>query len=181
MVEMILGSVAAIIAVIAAFSSSAAARRSLKAERQAIRQQYFSELRCWAGECSESLSSAIHWLGEGDTERVKSHIAWTELRAKLSSLIDRGRWFFPNVAHLLVGTNKEEAFRGLRPLVLDQLVYSYQIISRCILEDRSALESEARDLVKYKRSFVSEIQKKLDPRQMEEEFLRMISGKDSAD
>jgi len=53
-----------------------------------------------------------------------------ELLCKLSTNIEIGRFYFPNVRkgdnH---GQNKPEAYKGYRNLMLDFLVYSYQIFS----------------------------------------------------
>ncbi|MCL2364769.1 MAG: hypothetical protein FWC71_08915 [Defluviitaleaceae bacterium] len=49
--------------------------------------------------------------------------------AKLSSLIECGRFFFPNMANGK-GKNKPTAYQGSRDVILDFLVFSYDLIKR---------------------------------------------------
>jgi hypothetical protein len=48
--------------------------------------------------------------------------------ARLSAMIDKGRLFFPNFSHDVVGTDKPLAFRGHRQAILDRLVEIYDLI-----------------------------------------------------
>ena len=63
-----------------------------------------------------------------------------ELISKLSSLIDRGRFLFPNYELAGIGENKGAANRGLRDPVLNRVVAALEVVS-------------AVDYIDYKRNF----------------------------
>ena len=89
---------------------------------------------------------------------------------KLSSAIDRGRWFFPNQWNDEIGLHKEPAYRGLRQPILDHLVAAYDLVKNMKAATDGASVS---DLVHYQRCFVSEVQQVLNPRRRNEEVERV--------
>lgn len=170
--ELLVGVVSAIASVGAAWISFFYSRRSHDVSRQAHeielaswKQHYIGELRCWANECCDILSDAVHLcdLGRGKIAEVGFSERHVDLRSKLSSLVDRGRWFFPNHESENVGLHKPSAFQGFRDPILDHLISTY----RC-LESENGLKFETeeklrRKLVENQREFVASIQNVLDP------------------
>ena len=84
--------------------------------------------------------------------------------AKLSAMIDKGRLFFPNFAHDLVGTEKPTAYRGRRQAILDRLVEIYDLVKDLDPAKPAAIEAVRHDLMLRKRDFVSHAQSAVDPR-----------------
>jgi len=151
-------------------------RRSLDHTRFSTQVQYFADLRSWADEASATLSKCVH-LCDVDPVRCEEREFFErrlELRAEVSSLIDRGRWYFPNVHHEQVGVHKEPAFRGLRQSTLDALVAAYGLLGRLSCHDHEPNLGMRRQFVSQSRTFVSEIQEVLDPRTQAEEFKRLV-------
>ena len=75
--------------------------------------------------------------------------------ANLSSLIEQGRFFFPNIDRKdNLGHEKPIAYRGYRNLALDFLVASYNLFHEPLSERRAA---EAELLQRYFTSIVFEI------------------------
>jgi hypothetical protein len=135
------------------------------------KQKYFEDLRKWADELTDILSEAVH-LCELDPKRVVGEAFFDRrmrIRTALSSMIDRGRWFFPNVDSGEHGRDKPLAFRGYRHEVLDSLVMAYNQLTE--LNYKTGGDAHCRGiLVQAKRQFVSQIQKVLDPVRRQEEF-----------
>ena len=88
---------------------------------------------------------------------------------RLSSLIDTGRWYFPNQWTDDYGTHKEPAYRGMRQPVLDYVVEAYDL-----LKDSHSTESLRAELIAAQREFVSHIQEVLDPRKREQEIKKIL-------
>ena len=108
---------------------------------------------------SEERKEILNWF-ERTTETLiylrenvranNSDLKRVDYLVKLSTLIERGRFFFPNISSDY-GKEKSQAFRGYRHPILDLLIYSY----------RMAKEIDAVNYVKYlellQREFTSAI------------------------
>lgn len=102
---------------ISAFFAMKATRMASRTQIHASRQtatEWLRDLRQWADEAIEVLSTAIYQstTNSGDT---------AEIQARLSALIDRGRFFLPNQRTSEYGLEKEYAYRGFRHSALDAL------------------------------------------------------------
>ena len=131
--------------------------------------QYFSDVRNWADQVTESISRLIHLTSiEDDSHRQQT---WGELRANLSALIDRGRWFFPNEFEQEYGHEKPPAYRGYRQRILDHLVDAYNVYNELpeynIQSRHNDATSDVQRLIRDQRWFVSDVQKHLNPRDRE--------------
>lgn len=135
-------------------------------------QKYFEDIKRWADELSDLLSDAIHLCElnpqrlmekDGDTVFDRRH----RLRVRLSSLIDRGRWFFPNVR---TTDDSGGRFRGYRQEILNSLVASYrEILDINYLEPGKSDQVRER-IVDQKKIFVLEVQRVLDPSGRQQEY-----------
>lgn len=86
---------------------------------------------------------------------------------RISALLDRGRLFFPNIDHDERGLHKEEAYKGRRQPVLNCVMSSYETIKNI---EYASLDDSIKYLSKIRRSFVSEMQKSLDPRSQQKKI-----------
>lgn len=129
--------------------------------------QYFVSVREWADEVCSTISEALHMVS--DPTQLESRRFNTLVR--LSSLIDTGRWYFPNQWKDDYGTHKEPAYRGIRQEVLDCVVAAYGELEKL---NPSAEVAKSR-LVKCQREFVSHIQAVLDPRARADEIAKVLS------
>ena len=163
-----------LISVVALAVSVAAAAGTIVINLRGQRRQYFSELRRWADEGCDELSEAVHLCDLDPTTSAIDFVARRHaLRVSISSLIDRGRWFFPNLREHEVGVDRDKAFRGFRPPVLDELVAAYKLVGRMDPASHAANGELREPLVAAKRRFSSEIQIYLDPRKSETKFTRL--------
>jgi hypothetical protein len=93
---------------------------------------------------------------------------------RLSSLIDRGRWFFPNELQEGIGLDKPEAYQGYRHSVLDSLVRAYRQVGKLDWRQQSSNRQLRQPLEEARRAFVSEVQGVLNPRERDREFERIM-------
>jgi len=136
------------------------------------------ELRKWADAVSERMTDAIFLcdldppqLLEGEFFR-KRHI----LRTRLSALIDRGRWFLPNINDDGHGKSKPIAYQGHRQLALECVVDAFQTVSELDCKAQAPNKQAQPNLIKTKREFVAEIQTILDPRAHAKETIKLIES-----
>ncbi len=181
--EKLIALVSAGTSVVAALVSGLLSARALRAQGLAnrlqaagVRNQYFVELRKWADEACASLSEASH-LCDLDPEKTREPGFFErrhELRIRLSSLIDRGRWFFPNRPMEGIGAHQEPAYQGYRHEVLDGLVDAYRLVLRLDHRHQATNAPIKGPLEASRKAFVGQIQGILDPRARVEEFARIM-------
>ncbi len=103
-------------------------------------------------------------------------MAKEELLAKLSAKIEVGRFYFPNVDRADgFGLHKPRAYQGYRNLVLDFLVFSYQLFERDDAVEHLGL---AEKLQRYFTTYVFEL---LDPKNFLKETEKLTNRKFSKD
>jgi hypothetical protein len=135
------------------------------------------DLRDWANQAIDILSEATYVCGNLDEESAEYRSATFSCRHRLSSIIDRGRFFLPNIRTEEHGVDKPTAYRGYRHAVLDPLVAAERVLS---LGDQGAFIDRKHALIAMKREFVSAIQQILDPEHHNQEVARMIRAGNQA-
>ena len=178
----------ALINVVAALASAVAALASVavavilgrRAEAIAAAQRRHSafstasewrrDLTAWAAEAVDVLSEATYiYETKAESERARESVF--SCRHRLSSLIDRGRFFLPNVQRDDYGTDKPLAYRGYRHSALDPLAAAERVLST---GQTGRFADRRHALIAMKREFVSVIQRILDPKGYNQEVARMI-------
>jgi hypothetical protein len=162
----------AAVALCAAAATVWFARRNLT--RELVNQQinmvgaelkYFEDFKKWADQLAETLTEAIH-LCDLDPNKVTGEPFFARrhrLRVTLSTMIDRGRWFFPNIEVDDHGADNELGYRGYRHELLDGLVSAYRCLQRLDYNKRENNQSLRNDLTAAKRHFVGHVQAIIDP------------------
>lgn len=162
-------------------AASKAAETALIAQEQANQlqaldwtTQYFADVRRWGDEVTDAISAAIHLFYIVDKQQRASD--WNNVRARLSALADRGRWYFPNDLERQYGLEKPPAYRGRRREILDHIVDAYDAVPMAPGfyeiggDNNDSTTSDSYDvLVRCQRAFVSEVQTVLNPRHREEQ------------
>jgi len=119
--------------------------------------------REWALKCCDALVEGVHLVALPKTDVIQERLLDVQIR--ISSLIDQGRWLFPNTNEHQYGHAKSEAYRGFRQKVLDPLVQAYNRIEAA--EAPSRLKD---DLDRIKRNFVTEVQRILETRERQNQL-----------
>ena len=178
--------VAAVTAVAAALISAGTifiqrreTERQARIAQEALLTDYYSHVRGWAdlvidgmaeAEAFCRISMAAQFKGDPPTAR-------SALLARLSALWDRGRFFFPNEQPDAHGLDKQPAFRGFRPAVLDCLKEAHEAMLKLspgwAFDDYVAAKDR---LVRARRAFISEVHAALDPRAHQTRLRRLAGG-----
>ncbi len=169
--------VAAAVAAVAAIKAHGRAksmgdlqRRDLMVHHLSMTEAHLREIRAWAETCIVALSEAVALCYR---DRTRPHAgpdffnSREEVLVKLSTMIDVGRFFFPNEHAKTVGQHKEGAFRGLRLPAMDRLVEAFNIVKKLKCAEQGPERDVADVLVKKKRAFVTEVQDRLEVREMQ--------------
>ena len=158
----------AIAAVIGALASRAETRKQRQLRTEQLRQSIDSSSLDWGSAAIDTLVRAamlartrhLH-ANEGafQTARAATLI-------NLSSLIDRGRMFFPNLDETKKGVEKDGAYRGSRPPILDAMVWAHSEIQALTRDSGPTGDNSAAFIDDCRRLVVSELQAHLDPRRL---------------
>jgi hypothetical protein len=153
--------------------------RQTELQFETLRAEMDAEVITWAHEAIDRVSEAVALArGRGESfspEEFRRVCADVEFR--LSSAADQGRLFFPNELPWAVGQQNESAFQGLRPPVLDALVFACCQVER-LKSGADGPDQEAGDfLVKCRRLLVSEAQNAIDPRRRGAMIRRLETGR----
>ncbi|MCA8893320.1 MAG: hypothetical protein KDA56_16240 [Hyphomonas sp.] len=162
--------VSAIAAVIGALASRAETRKQRQLRTEQLRQAIDSSSLDWGNAAIDTLARAAmlartrHLHGnEGafQTARAATLI-------NLTSLIDRGRMFFPNLESDHHGLSKEGAYQGFRAPILDCLVWTFEEIHALTREGGPTGENSGAFIDDCRKLLVSELQAHLDPRRLDQ-------------
>ena len=151
--------------------------RARQRERFDLRQSFFRQMEEWAAEVVSTMSEAS-FACELDPAQMPQHAFFNlrhELRWRLSALIDRGRWYFPNLKEEEQGADKPPAYRGYRQQALTCIVDVLSVVTALDYRSPASNHGARSRSVLAKRDFTSEIQLVLDPRGRGREFRRLTS------
>jgi hypothetical protein len=126
-------------------------------------------LTIWAAEAVDVLSEASYRCGEeAPAERAEQLLV---CRFRISALIDRGRFFLPNIKQDEHGTDKPAAYRGFRHAALDPLVAADRVLSTGQI---GSFANQCYALNAMRREFVSALQLIIGPQRSNQEIANMI-------
>ena len=118
--------------------------------------QYYQDVVAWHSEVIKIITQ-LKATSEENSQNM--------YLAELSALIETGRFYFPNIdRHDNFGANKPLAYRGYRNVVLDFLVYEYQLFER---EDCQKYVEHAESL---QRLFTSYVFQYLEPKKLQKKI-----------
>lgn len=160
----------AIVAIISALIARGETKRQRKLQTERLRQSIDAASLDWGNAAIDTLARAAMFAR---TRHLQANDgAFLGNRANLlvaiSTLVDRGRMFFPNLDPEKKGAEKEGAYRGHRPPILDALMWAYHELEAMTREGGPSSEDSGQYIDECRRLLVSELQAHLDPRRMDE-------------
>lgn len=154
-------------------------RRQTQLQFESLKAQMDTEVLAWVHETIDLVSEAsalARGRGVNYSPDEFRRMAF-ETSQRLSSAADRGRLFFPNEAPEAHGQDKEAAFQGYRPPILDAVVFACGQLERIVPEASGPDDEAANFLVKCRRLLVSEAQNAIDPRRRGQMLRRLAVGR----
>ncbi len=168
--EMIVGIGSAAVAFISALSARGETRRQRKLQTESLRQSIDAASLEWGNAAIEALARSAMFARTRNMQANDGAFFANKanLLIAISSLVDRGRMFFPNYNPQTKGAEKEGAYRGHRPPILDALMWTYHELESLAREGGPSSEDSGAFIDECRRLLVSELQAHLDPRRKNE-------------
>ena len=179
-----LATLSALVAVISFLLSRATVRRQEAMQIENFRNQRDNSLISWANEAIVAIADVQrhcrdikNGLLAGHDERQDA----SELRTRLSVLLDTGRLFFPNQPEATddEGAAAEVAYSGQTHEAIDALYRVYRVISDLGREGGLIAPVAVQAVVAERRRFVSEVFRSIDPRRRNAAFNALTAGERS--
>jgi len=158
------------VAVISALIARGETRRQRKLQTASLRQNIDVASLDWGNGAIDTLARAAMFARTRHLQANDGAFLANKanLMVALSTLVDRGRMFFPNLNPDKKGAEKEGAYRGHRPPVLDALMWAYHELEAMTREGGPSGDDSAAFFDECRRLLVSELQSYLDPRRKDE-------------
>jgi hypothetical protein len=168
--DLVVGFGSAVIAVISALVARNETRKQRKLQTERLRQHIDSASLDWGNAAIDTLARCAMFARTRHMQQNEAafQASRTNMLITLSTLVDRGRMFFPNYDPDLKGVEKEGAYRGHRPPILDAMMWAYHEIEALTREGGPSSEDCAGFIDECRRLLVSELQAHLDPRRKDE-------------
>lgn len=165
-IEVFVALSSAAVAVFGAIISRNETRKQRRVQMENLRQGLDVQSLGWGNNCIDVLNRAAMFAR---TRQHQSNDASffqqrVNLMLALSSLVERGRLFFPNINPQSKGGEKEGAYRGSRPPILDALMFAYYEVEALTRQDGPTADNSAEYIEDCRRLLVSELQAHFDPR-----------------
>ncbi|MFN3211848.1 MAG: hypothetical protein ACE37M_01970 [Henriciella sp.] len=165
-IEIVVAVLSAVIAVFGALVSRNETRKQRALQMENLRHSIDAQSLSWGNACIDTLNRAAMFA------RTRQHQANDQsffqqrvnMLLAISSLVERGRLFFPNIDPGSKGGEKEGAYRGSRPPILDALMYAYYEVEALSRQGGPTADNSAEYIEDCRRLLVSELQAHLDPR-----------------
>ena len=169
-VEVLIAIGSAVVAVISALLSARETRKQRKLQVEHLRQRIDGASIDWGNEAIDLLgeAGAVAHLCKTPVPNEAIEKAKLDVARRISSMVDRGRLFFPNVNPASKGAEKEGAYRGHRPPVLDAMMFAYYEVQEISRSNGPSPQDSAGFIFDCRRLLVSELQAHLDPRRRDE-------------
>ena len=151
--------------------------RQTAMQAEALKGQLDRDVLDWASETIDALSEGV-WLARAHANAQNRAVLSepiAKLSWRLSSLADRGRMFFPNLAPDEHGRDKPGAFQGYRPPVLDAVLFALYQVEQ-LTPTAPSTEMAMKFIQDCRRLLVTEVQYAVDPRRKGRMVKRLMSG-----
>ncbi len=164
--EVVIALLSAGVAVFGALISRNETRKQRALQMENLRHSVDAQSLAWGNACIDVLNRAAMFA------RTRQHQAndasffqqRVNMMLAISSLVERGRLFFPNIDPASKGGEKEGAYRGSRPPVLDALMFAYYELEALTRQGGPTADNSGDFIEDCRRLVVSELQAHLDPR-----------------
>lgn len=134
-------------------------QRKLQAE--ALRTQLIAPVTAWGDRAIRTLA-VCHRLVIAEDIGPDFDRQRDSLLASLSTEVDLGRLYFPNIPSKHMGKHKEFAFRGYRPPILDAMMFTYHVLDHLPPRNTAASHAHAEAAAifdKARRIVISELRR----------------------
>ncbi|MEL6726978.1 MAG: hypothetical protein AAFP91_05770 [Pseudomonadota bacterium] len=164
--EVVIALLSAGVAIFGALISRNETRKQRALQMENLRHSVDTQSLAWGNACIDVLNRAAMFARTRQHQSNDASFFQQRINMMLaiSSLVERGRLFFPNINPESKGGEKEGAYRGVRPPVLDALMFAYYEVETLTRQGGPTADNSAEFIEDCRRLLVSELQSHLDPR-----------------
>ncbi|MEL7112239.1 MAG: hypothetical protein AAFZ74_08265 [Pseudomonadota bacterium] len=164
--EVVIALLSAGVAIFGALISRNETRKQRALQMENLRHSVDAQSLAWGNACIDVLNRAAMFARTRQHQSNDASFFQQRINMMLaiSSLVERGRLFFPNINPESKGSEKEGAYRGVRPPVLDALMFAYYEVETLTRQGGPTADNSAEFIEDCRRLLVSELQSHLDPR-----------------
>ncbi len=164
--DVLIALISALVAVLGALISRNETRKQRALQLENIRHNLDAQSLGWGNACIDVLNKAAMFARtrqhqSNDASFLQQRV---NMMLAISSLVERGRLFFPNNDPESKGSDKEGAYRGHRPPILDALMCAYYEVEALSRQGGPTADNSAEFIEDCRRLLVSELQAHFDPR-----------------
>lgn len=155
----------AVFAVAGAILARAETRKQREIQIENLRHSIDAQSLAWGNSSIDVLNRAAMFARtrQHQTNDASFFQQRVNLMLALSTLVERGRLFFPNVDSDRKGAEKEGAYRGSRPPILDALMFAYYELDALTRTEGPTADNSAAFIEDCRRLLVSELQAHVAP------------------
>lgn len=159
----------ALVALVSAVVARSETRRQRRLQTEHLRQSIDAASLEWGNHAIDALGRASMFARTRHLQANEGTFAGgkTSLMINLSALVERGRMFFPNLDADNKGMDKDGAYRGHRPPILDAIMWAYFELDALTRDGDPPGDNSADFIDDCRRLMVSELQAHLDPRRLD--------------
>lgn len=172
--EVVIGVLSAIVALVSALVARGETGKQRRLQTERLRQSIDAASLDWGNAAIDTLARCSVFVRTRHMHPNDAAFmaAKTNMVILLSTLVDRGRMFFPNLTPDQKGIEKEGAYQGVRPPILDAVMFTCHEMDAQTREGGPSSEESAAFIDECRRLLVSELQAHLDPRRHDKLFER---------
>lgn len=156
----------ALVAMFSALLARGETRKQRELQTETLRQQVDAASLQWGNAAIDVMgrAAAIAENRNKFADETAFQNNKANMLAAISALVERGRMFFPNYNLESKGAEKDSAYQGHRPPILDALMWVYYELSALTRDGGPTGQNSAEYINDCRRLLVSELQAHLDPR-----------------
>ncbi len=140
-------------------------------------RDYNKELKEWSNNVINLMTTAAHLCLIDPKKDANFYSKRHDLLISLSTELDKGRFFLPNINRDAVGKDKLYAYRGIRKESLSAIFRAYVWVKRIDYFEQKKNIPIKKMIINTKRVFVSELHKEIKPDKFEIPFITLKSKK----
>lgn len=152
------------ISVVALLLNIVITTRQTRVSVESLKFNNDTQVMNWANRAVAAMAEAQHLSAASNVSALYLNERGLMIATTLSSLIDEGRWFFPNIGRRPTDPDKPGAYRGTRQPILDYIVAAYEGVNEMLRMGEAPRTALTQKIAEAKRHFVSEVQHAVDPR-----------------
>jgi len=168
--DVVIAAASAIVALVGAFLARNETRKQRLIQVERLRTDIDQASLQWGVGAIDAMGRAAAFARTREQHANDNSFngAKLNLAVALSTMVEQGRLYFPNIDPASKGAEKPGAYRGSRPPILDALMFAFYELQAVTRQGGPTGDNSGNFIDECRRLLVSELQAHLDPRRLDE-------------